>query len=214
MAGDVVLPVPVGRIREDPLAGLAVLRADGKIIGANRVLLLVRGTGGTQMESIHEGKELKEQVFKVSSTAAVCLLSDTPARVNLVGYCDFSKMLAYRLDTESALILASVVECPAPGSASAAGAADGACPTATIEHVTKLSKDEVAALTRSLAAEWKAVLTAAAPDPAETPPPKSAKDPASGYWSEGRQRKVRRLLLEPHSPLASGGALAELREGM
>ena len=106
-------------------------------------------------------------------------------------YCDFSKMLAYRMDTESALILASVVECPAPGSASAAGAADGACPIATIEHMTKLSKDEVAALTRSLAAEWKAVLTAAAPDSAETLSPKSAKDPASGCWSEGTSDKMR-----------------------
>ena len=85
VAGDVVLPVPVGRILDDPLAGLAVRRDDDKIIGAHRVLLLVRGTGGTQIESIHEGKELAEQVFTVSSTAAVCLLSDTSARVNLVG---------------------------------------------------------------------------------------------------------------------------------
>ena len=93
------------------------------------------------------------------STAADCLLTDGPAHLNLVGYCDFSKMLTYRLDTESALILASAVECVAPGSASAGGAAGNACPTATIEHMTKLSKDEVAALTRSLAGEWKAVLT-------------------------------------------------------
>ena len=57
-------------------------------------------------------------------------------------------MLAYRLDKEAALILASAVDCPAPGSASAASAAGGTCPTATIEHVTKLSKDEVAALMR------------------------------------------------------------------
>ena len=42
-----------------------------------------------------------------------------------------------------------------PGSASGAGAADNARPTGTIEHVTKLAKDEVAALTRSLAEEWK-----------------------------------------------------------
>ena len=42
-----------------------------------------------------------------------------------------------------------------PGSASGAGAADNARPTGTIEHVTKLAKDEVAALTRSLAEEWR-----------------------------------------------------------
>ena len=101
------------------------------------------------------------------------------------------------MDKDSALVLASAVECPAPGSASTVGATDGVCPTATTEHVAKLSNDEVAALTRSLAAEWKAVLSAEAPGSAETPPPKSAKGPASGYWSEERQRKVRRLVSEP-----------------
>ena len=227
VTGDVVLPVPLSRILEDPLAGLAVRRDDEKIIGANRVLLLVRGTSETKMEPIQEGKNLAEQTYKVSSTALACHLSDTPARVNLVGYCDFNKMLAYRLDTESALILASAVECPAPSFASAAGAADDPCPTATIEHVTKLSKDEVAALARSLAVEWKAVLTTAAQCSAETigTPEWSTKDPNSEYWSEERQRKVRRLISEPASPLtprrlisepasplASAGALAALRQ--
>ena len=216
VVGDVVLPVPVGRVLEDPLAGLAVRRDDGKVIGANRVLLLVRGTTSTHMEPIQEGKDMAEQTFKVSSTAADCLLSDQPAKVNLVGYCDFNKMLTYRLDTESALILASAVDCPAPGSASAAGEAN---PTATIESVTKLSKDEVGALTRSLAVERKAVLTTAAQDSSGvigTPDAhslqKSSKDPDSEYWSEGRQRKVRRLVSEPCSPIASSAALAALRE--
>ena len=40
----------------------------------------------------------------------------------------------------------------------------------------------------------------------------SARDPDSKYWSEERQRKVRRLLSEPASPLASAGAMAALRE--
>ena len=215
VVGDVVLPVPVGRVLEDPLAGLAVRRDDGKVIGANRVLLLVRGTTSTHMEPIQEGKDMAEQTFKVSSTAADCLLSDQPAKVNLVGYCDFNKMLTYRLDTESALILASAVDCPAPGSASAAGEAN---PTATIESVTKLSKDEVGALTRNLAVEWKAVLTTVAQDSSGvigTPDAhslqKSSKSPDSEYWSEGRQPKVRRLLSEPCSPIASSAALAELR---
>ena len=177
------------------------------------MLLLARGTGDTEMESAHENKDLTEQVFKVSSTAAACLLSDAPSRVNLVGYCDFGKMLTYRLDKESALILASAVQCPVPGSANAAGAADAERPTATIEHVTKLGKDEVTALARSLAAEWKAALTAAPQDSAETPPPKSAKDPTGEYWSEGRPPTVRRLVSEPPSPVASGRALAALRDG-
>ena len=200
VAADVVLPVPVSRIVEDPLVGLAV-RGDGqKIIGANRVLLLVRGTEKTHLEPLQEGKELSEQTFQVSSTAAVCLLSDPPETVNLVGYCDFNEMLAYRLDKECALILASAVECPVPGSASTPGHAGPTCPTATIEHVTKLSKDEVASLTQSLAVEWAAVLTMPSSDSSAFSTPKSTKDPAGDYWSEERQRKVRRLVSEPLSP--------------
>ena len=84
------------------------------------------------------------------------------------------------------------------------------CPTFTMEHVTKLSKDEVTALARSLAAEWKAVLTAAgASDAALTPT--SAKD--SAYWSGERPRKVRRIISEPFSPISSAQAMAELTRG-
>ena len=56
-------------------------------------------------------------------------------------------------------ILVSAVGCGAPGSASAAGAGGNARSTAAIEHMTKLSKDEVAEPTGSLAEEWEAVLT-------------------------------------------------------
>ena len=107
-------------------------------------------------------------------------------------------MLTYRLDTECALILVSAVDCGAPGSASAAGAAGNARLTATIEHVAKLPKDAVADRARSLAEEWKAVLTTTQ-DPAEVVATlkRSLKDPGSGYWSEERQRKVRRLVLDP-----------------
>ena len=40
VVGDVVLPAPVDRDLEDPLAGLAVRRDDTKNIGTHRVLLL------------------------------------------------------------------------------------------------------------------------------------------------------------------------------
>ena len=224
VTGDVVIPVPATYVVEDHLVGMAVRRdaapgsASAQVIGASRVLLLVRGTSETKMSPIAGGQELSQQHFKVESTSASCLLSDTPARVNLVGYCDFGKMMAYRLDTEAALVLASAVDFPAPGSASAADAAGLAagsggqspCPTFTMEHVTKLSKDEVTVLARSLAAEWKAVLTAAgASDAALTPT--SAKD--SAYWSGERPRKVRRIISEPFSPIASAQAVAELTRG-
>ena len=224
VTGDVVIPAPATHVVEDHLVGMAVRRdpapgsASAQVIGASRVLLLVRGTSETTMSPIADGHDLSQQHFKVESKSASCLLSDTPARVNMVGYCDFGKMLAYRLDKEAALVLASAVDFSAPGSASAADAAELAadssgqspCPTFTMEHVTKLSKDEVTALTRSLAAEWKAVLTAAgASDAALTPP--SAKD--SAYWSGERPRKVRRIISEPFSPIVSTQAMGEVTRG-
>ena len=119
----------------------------------------------------------------------------------MVGHCDFKKMLMYRLDTECALILVPAVDCGAPVSASAAGAAGNARPTATIEHVRKLSKDEIAELTRSLAQEWKAVLTTPqVGDEVEATPERHSKNPDTKYWSEERLRKVRRMESEP-SPL-------------
>ena len=64
--------------------------------------------------------------------------------------------------------------------------------------MTKLSKDEVAELTRSLAEEWKAVLTTTQ-DSTQVfaTPERHSKDPRSGYWSDERQRKLRRLASEP-----------------
>ena len=206
VTGDVVLPVPVGRILDDPLQGMAVRRDDDKIIGANRVWLLVRGQCETKMDPLHDKMELTSQEFKVFSEESRCLLSDpaedTDGKVNLVGYCDFHKMLTYRLDKEAALVLASAVQCP--------DGKDGACRTATIEHVVKLSKDEVTALQRSMAVEWKAILTS--PPEAASPAASqmSTKDKDGDYWSEGRQRKVRRIVSEPHSPMASVKALAGL----
>ena len=91
-------------------------------------------------------------------------------------------------------ILVSAVDCGAPGSASAAGAGGNARSTATIEHMTKLSKDEVAELTRNLAEEWKAVLTTTQDSTgAVATPERHSNDSHSGYWSEKRQRKVRRV---------------------
>ena len=203
VSGDVVLPVPVSRIVEDPLQGLAVCHDGANNIGANRVWLLVRGQSATTMESLDDKKALTDQVFKVSSTETSCLLTDPTGdangKINLVGYCDFNKMLAYRLDKETALVLASAVECPAPGIASAT---DGPCRTATIEHVVKLSKDEVLALQKSMAAEWKAILTRPQPGSSPAASPMSTKQVDSSYWSEERQPKLRRIQSEPQSPNA------------
>ena len=76
--------------------------------------------------------------------------------ITLVGYCDFNKMLQYRLDMETALVLASAVQIQAPDSASAEGG--GNC-VVTVEHMQKISDKHAAALSVSMALEWKSVLT-------------------------------------------------------
>ena len=133
--------------------------------------------------------------------------------MNVVGYCDFNKMLTYRLDTKCAFILVAASHCGAPGFANAAGAAGNARLIATIENMTKLSKDEVAELTRSLAEEWKAVLTTTQEsNGAVVTPERHSNDPKSGPRSEERQRKVRRLVSEPDpEPAPWASSLAALR---
>ncbi len=61
-----------------------------------------------------------------------------------------------------ALVLVSAVTVATPGSASVADAAvtpDATC-VVSVEHLQKVSKDDVAALWASMTTEWKAVLTA------------------------------------------------------
>ena len=93
VTGDVVLPVLVGRALEDPLVGLAVRRDGKKNIGADRVVLLVRGTNSTHMETIEEAKTMAGQIIMVLSAAADCRLSEPPAQADLAGECDLNKML-------------------------------------------------------------------------------------------------------------------------
>ena len=64
--------------------------------------------------------------------------------------------------------------------------------------MTKLSKDEVAELTRSLAEGWEAVLTTTQDSSGVVvTPDRHSNDPRSGHWSEERQRKVKRLVSDP-----------------
>ena len=59
VAGDVVLPAPAGRVSESPLDGMALRTDDGGLIGAFRVLLLVRGTQGTKCDPIDRSRHSK-----------------------------------------------------------------------------------------------------------------------------------------------------------
>ena len=223
ISGDVVSPGPASRLHDAPMIGMALARDQGEPLGAHRVLLLVRGTQGTDCESIDESLPMAEQVFKISSKNVQCLLSEAAVALTLVGYSNFKGMLAYRLDKEVALVLVSAVD-GKPGMAgsaaagstagsvdgkpgmadsaaagSTAGSATGVAAegmVATVEHMQKVSLDEARRLMVSMNAEWKSVLTVA--DAGAYPSPLSAK--GEPYWSEQRTPKLRRLQSEPTSP--------------
>ena len=202
---DAVLPAPANRLLEAPLLGLAARRDQGAPLGTHRVLLLVEGTEETDCDSIDDTLPTGQQTFKVTSPSARCLLSDPAARVTLTGYCDFKKMMQYRLDKETALVLVSAVTFAGPGSANsasatgpsahAAAAPDAPC-VVTVEHMQKVSRDDATALKASMTAEWESVLTA--------PDDLCKQDCWSGdtaYWTpESSAKKVRRMQSEPMSP--------------
>jgi hypothetical protein len=185
VAEDAVLAVPVNRLLDAPMIGLAAERDTGGPLQAHRVLLLVEGTDETKCDPI----DGDNQIFKVTSTDARCLLSDTAELVTLAGYSDFKKIMQYRLDKETALVLVSAVTRATLGSASET------C-VVSVEHMQKVSKDEAAALKISMTAEWRSVLTV--PEDLLKREFQSAKEPA--YWTPESMTKVRRLLSDPLTP--------------
>ena len=184
IVGDVVIPAPVQRVTDAPLIGLAV-RSDvsEQPLAAHRVLLLVQGTKETDMEPLDEKKKMSEQTFKMQSTGVRCLLSDEEAHINLVGYCDFKKMLTYRLDQDVALVTVSAFSVALSGSAS----------VATVEFMEKVNADERASLVKSLTLEWQSIL--------QDQPTIEDAVPAtqSDYWEQPAS-KLRRLQSEAVSP--------------
>ena len=173
------------------MVGLAARRDNGFPIGAFRVLLLARGATETVCDPIDESLPMKQQSFKITSTCVHCLLSEPATQITLVGYCDFKKIMQYRLDTETALVLASAVQIEALGSASAEG---GANCVVTVEHMQKISDKQAAVMSLSMAVEWKSVLT---PLFFETQKRSSCEH---AYWTPESTKKVRRLVSEPTSP--------------
>ena len=173
------------------------------------MLLLVEGTEETDCDPIDDTLPMGQQTFKVTSPSARCLLSDPAAHVTLTGYCDFKKIMQYRLDKETALVLISAVTFAAPGSASAesatglsahaAAAPDAPC-VVSVEHMQKVSRDEAAALTVSMNAKWKSVLTA----PGDLCKQEYWAGEAK-YWTPESAKKVRRMMSEPSSPAPASG---------
>ena len=192
ISADVVSPGPASRLHDAPLIGMALTRDDGEPLGAHRVLLLVRGTQATDCDSVDESLPMAQQAFKITSKGAQCLLSEPTVTLTLVGYSDFTGMLAYRLDKEVALVLVSAVD---GNSGHVAGAAAALGMVVSVEHMQKVSQDEARRLTASMSAECKLVSKVA--DAAALPSPLSAK--GEPYWSEDRAEKLRRLQSEPTS---------------
>jgi hypothetical protein len=152
--GDLVIPAPVERIVEIPMVGLAVRSDRREPLGCRRVLILVQGTSGSTLDALGNGKSLQEESYKVFSPKVRCLLSSSEQYVDLVGYCDFNGMLQYRLDKDSALVLISAITIATPDSVNVGSSIF----TATIDHMQKVTTDELSILRVALETEWQSVL--------------------------------------------------------
>jgi len=174
VTGDIVLPAPATRVHD--FGGLALETSENTYISAHRVLLLVKGTTQSKLDAVGEkSQELDAQSFRVSSIKTQCLLSETEVFVNLYGYCDFDTMLQYRLDKDTALVLASAVDVDP----------DTHAKTFTVERITKVK--DVDCLKQSLKTEWQTVLEQAIPnDPGHYSSPQKVE-----YWDREAKRLKR-----------------------
>ena len=111
--------------------------------------------------------------------------------ITRVGYCDFDHLAQYRLDDETALVLASAVQIESLGSDSTES---GTNCVVTVEHMQKLSDHDMRALALSMNLEWKSIMT---PNYYETQK-RSSCEPV--YRTPESAKKVRRLVSEPKSP--------------
>ena len=188
---DGVLAAPAERLVDDAMLGLSLRRDSDEPLGAFRVLLLVQGTEDTVCDPIDDKVPAQEQLYKVTSAKVKCLLSEGETFVTLQGYSDFKKIMAYRLDSETALVLASAISCSPSESGEAC--------VVTVEHMQKVSEDQKGALVTSMGQEWKSVLTNEMREGQVTESP-AASSKTAEYWSEERAPKLRRLQSEPQSP--------------
>ena len=188
IVGDVVQAVPAERLVDCPMLGLAV-RSDNKgVIGANRVLVLVQGSGNSNLRPLGTGQgNFAAETFRVTSEKVRCLLSVKETHIDLHGYCDFQNMLQYRLDKDDALILVSAISAGPHGR-----------PVLTVELMQKVGQSQKASLLQSLAVEWKTALTDNALGDVSAYESPTKLD----YW-ELPARKLRRIHSEAPSPKAA-----------
>ena len=182
VTGDIVLAAPAGRVHDH--SGLTVATSVNTYVSAHRVLLLVKGTTPTKMDSVGvEGQPLAAQSFRVASAKAQCLLSDDEAFLNLYGYCHFGATLQYRLDKETALVLVSAVDIDP----------DTQEKTFTVEHMAKVQ--DWHRLKVSMEREWQTVLLQETKDEDE----KYNSPVKAEYWDRDVKR-LKRIISEPTDP--------------
>ena len=179
VTGDIVLAAPASRVQD--VSGLALETGEGRYISAHRVLLLVKGTVPSELSPIGDsGQSLTAQSFRVSSKKTRCLLSEGEVFVNLYGYCDFKTMLQYRLDKDTALVLASAAQIDSTTGEK----------TFIIEHISKVQ--QVNTLKESLQQEWRTVLLNEKASESE----QFASPQKAEYW-ERSVKRLRRMESEP-----------------
>jgi len=178
VTGDIVLPAPATRVHD--FGGLALETSEKTYISAYRVLLLLKGTTLSKLDSIGEQSQpVSAQSFRVSSIKTQCLLSDTEVFVNLYGYCGFNNMLQYRLDKDTALVLASAVDIDPVTREQ----------TFTVEHITKVQ--DVDNLKKSLETEWRTVLEHVVPEENE----QYSSPHKVEYWDR-QAKRLKRIISE------------------
>ena len=168
--GDLVLPVPVMYVRNEPLVGMCVSKGSvaDNTIGLHRALLLVKGgADDTKLSPVGPpAADMQEQSYKVTAPDTSCLLSKqrgTETKVTLVGFCSFKEMLHYRLDQEQALVTVSAVTKNADNTV-----------TATMEHIVKVSAIQSGQVSANCLAEYECVVEGKGFD-ADAPPMKKLK---------------------------------------
>jgi len=178
VSGDIVLPAPASRVHD--FGGLALETSQKTYISAHRVLLLVQGTTPSKLDAIgDQNQPLAVQSFRVSSLKTQCLLSENEVFVNLYGYCAFDTMLQYRVDKDTALVLASAVDVDPTTQVK----------TFTVEHITKVQ--DLGSLKQSLETEWRTVLEEAIADASD-----SYSSPQKVEYWDREAKRLKRMISE------------------
>ena len=175
----IAVVAPAERIAHCSIVGMSVQSDSSMKLQAHRIIMLVTGTEKSKLERIPKAPGSASDSYLVESRNVKCVLGLKGEHVHLRGYCDFEKMLDYRLDCESAVVFVSAVD-----------EEDGGVKTMTVEAMEKVSDSKLAQVAHAMTIEYKATLMMS-----EFTLPEQ--DPE--YWST-EKRGVKRMLSEPATP--------------